>query len=66
MIHELKYSSLHEQLLNFVDKNFNFYPGCGNPDGWGDPDDWGNPDGFFCIFHRPDYPNTPVLDFVLC
>ena len=45
---ELKYSSLHEQLFDFLDKNFIFYPS------------WGNPDGFFGDFHRPDYLNTPV------
>ena len=35
--------------------------GWGNPDGRGNPDDRGNPDGFFADFHRPDYPNTPVI-----
>ena len=30
-------------------------------DGWGNPDDRGNPDGVFADFHRPDYPNTPVI-----
>ena len=58
---ELKYSSLHKQLFDFLDKNFIFYPSWGNPDGRGNPDGWGNPDGFFGNFHRPDYPNTPVM-----
>ena len=58
---ELKYSSLHEPLFDFLDKNFIFYPSWGNPDGRGNPDGWGNPDGFLGNFHRPDYPNTPVL-----
>ena len=68
---ELKYSSLHENLFLFLDKNFIFYPGWGNPDGrgnpdgWGNPDDRGNPDGFFADFHRPDYPNTPVCYIAL-
>ena len=57
---ELKYSSLHKQLFDFLDKNFIFYPSWGNPDSRGNPYGLGNPDEFFSYFHRPDYPNTPV------
>ena len=45
---KLKYRFLHKKLFDLLDKNFIYYPGAGNPD------------GFFDDFHRPDYPNTPV------
>ena len=45
---ELKYSSLHKKLFEFLDNSFIYYP------------DAGNPNGFFDKFFRPDYLNTPV------